>query len=181
MENHTFEFMSGWIKGLIFGPPIWVWFLLTYLIFIGVKSFNTRKVPIFIFYLTPLLGLLSLRTISRLEHIEIVWAAFGLIYILSAVGFFNWQKRNLLERQKRHVVLKGEWVSLVSFMVIFWANFVQGVLTAVSPETYQSLEFVVIFAALLGLVSGSFLGRPLSNIFSRPIFDNEESAQKKLI
>jgi hypothetical protein len=58
MENQTFEFIMGWIKGLILGPPIWVWFLLVYLIIIGVKSLNSRKVPIFIFYLTPFLGLL---------------------------------------------------------------------------------------------------------------------------
>lgn len=175
MENQTLEFIMGWIKGLILGPPIWVWFLLVYLMIIGVKSFNTRKVPIFIFYLTPFLGLLSVRSISALEHATIAWVVFGLIYIISVFGFFMWQKRNILERHKRHMVLKGEWVSLASFMVIFWANFVQGVLTAVSPQTYQSLGFVVIFSAMLGLVSGSFLGRPLSNIFSKPILNGNEN------
>lgn len=168
MQNNMLEFIMAWAKGLILGPPIWVWALLAYLVFIGVKSLRTRKVPIFVFYLTPFLGLLSVRTISNLDHIATAWSVFGSVYILSAVGFFLWQKRNLLERYKRHVLIRGEWVSLISFMVIFWANFVQRVLVAVSPQTYQSLGFIIIFAALLGLVCGSFLGRPLSNIISKP-------------
>ena len=169
MQDNMLDFIMAWAKGLILGPPIWVWFLLAYLVFIGVKSLKTRRVPIFVFYLTPFLGLLSIRTIGNLDHSAMAWSVFGTIYILSAIGFYIWQKRNLLERHKRHVVIRGEWVSLASFMLIFWANFVHGVLTIVSPSTYQSIAFVALFSALLGLVSGSFLGRPLSNILSNPV------------
>lgn len=169
MQDNMLEFIMAWAKGLILGPPIWVWFLLAHLVFIGVKSLKTRRVPIFVFYLTPFLGLLSIRTIGNLDHSAMAWSVFGTIYILSAIGFYIWQKRNLLERHKRHVVIRGEWVSLASFMLIFWANFVHGVLTIVSPATYQSFAFVALFSGLLGLVSGSFLGRPLSNILSNPL------------
>lgn len=179
MQDNMLEFILAWAKGLILGPPVWVWFLLAYLVFIGVKSLKMRKVPLFVFYLTPFLGLLSIRTISNLDHSATAWLVFGSVYVLSAIGFFLWQKHNLLERHKRHVLVRGEWVSLVSFMVIFWANFVQAVLIAVSPETYQSLVFIVIFSALLGLVSGSFLGRPLSNILSKP--QNERNSALPMI
>lgn len=107
MQDNMLEFIIAWAKGLILGPPIWVWFLLVYLVFIGVKSLKTRRVPIFVFYLTPFLGLLSIRTIGNLDHSAMAWSVFGTIYILSAIGFYIWQKRNLLERQKRHVVIRG--------------------------------------------------------------------------
>lgn len=175
MQDNMLDYITAWAKGLLLGPPIWVWILLVYLVYSGVRSFKTRNVPIFVFYITPCLGFLSIRSISTLHHSSIAWSVFGVIYILSAIGFFRWQKHKVLERSKTHVVIKGEWVSLVCFMVIFWANFVHGVLTVISPATYQSVGFVVIFSALLGTVSGSFIGRPLCNILITPISDEDRS------
>ncbi|MDU9004101.1 hypothetical protein [Sedimentitalea todarodis] len=46
-------------------------------------------------------------------------------------------------------------------MLIFFSNFVNGVVQAVGPQLLEATAYSVGFAAVIGLCSGSFTGRAL--------------------
>lgn len=165
-------------KGMIFGPPIWVWFLLVLLVVLGVRSFKKRRVPILVFYFTPLLALLSIQNVNNLPHEMAAWISFVVTYSASALLSYRWQGGQILQRTRSHILLAGEWVSLVSFMVVFWANFVQGFIVAVNPAIYEGAGFAIIFAGVLGSASGNFLGRPLRNLLAK---ENETQQPETMI
>ena len=64
-------------------------------------------------------------------------------------------------KQDNRVILAGEWVTMATVMVIFWANFVRGTIQALNPEIYLSSTFTIVFSVIVGTVAGSFLGRSL--------------------
>jgi hypothetical protein len=60
------------------------------------------------------------------------------------------------------VRVKGEWVTLISVLMIFSANFAQGLFAAVKPDLLHNLVFVAVFAMVISLPSGLFLGRAVA-------------------
>ena len=141
--------------------PIWVWPLLLLLVFVGLRARKKRSVPVVLIYALPLMGVMALRSVFALSAPTAVWAVFALAYGAGAVAGYRLQVRWILGRVGRRVKLSGEYLTLTVMMVIFWANFVGGVLGAVAPDLYQTLIFQGVFAAIVAAASGSFLGRSL--------------------
>lgn len=141
------------------GAPLWVWPLLVLLIYIGLKATRTRTVAAWPVYVLPLLGLLSVNALNGLAPISSVWGLFAVAYLIGAGTGFKFQRSVILEKTGASVTLVGEWVTFVVLMVVFWMNFVGGVMRAIAPDTYTSTEFHLIFAAFAGLAGGIFLGR----------------------
>jgi hypothetical protein len=67
----------------------------------------------------------------------------------------------LLGREGRRVRLKGESLTLLVMMVVFWANFAGGLTQAIAPQIYNDTGFHAVFAFILALSTGSFAGRAL--------------------
>ena len=147
------------MSALFTSAPLWVWPLLAMLLALGLNAMRTRTTPAWPLYGLPLLGVLSLRSVSALEAANWVWGVFALAYALGAVFGLRFQARRILKKAGRKVLLKGEALTLPSVMVLFWANFALGVLSAVAPDVLASLGFQAGFASVLAGVSGSFLGR----------------------
>jgi len=150
-----------WLSGIVFGPPIWVWPLLILLIFLGLRASRTRTSSVIPFYFLPLLGMISLRSVSSLNNAELAWLCFGAGYLAAAIGAYRIQSRWILNRTGNRLTLAGEWLSMITFMIIFWANFVRGTLMAVNPEIYDSWLFSIVFPIVVGCVAGTFLGRSI--------------------
>lgn len=146
---------------LITGAPVWVWPLLVGLLAIGFNAMRTRQSLVFPLYFLPLLGFLSLNSVSSVVTTSGVWAVFALAYVAGTVFGHRFQARRLLEKTGRHVRLAGEGLTLTVILILFSANFVVGVLSAVAPSALESGYFQEGFAAALALASGSFLGRAL--------------------
>lgn len=147
------------INGIITGAPIWVWPLLILLIIIGLRATKNRTVPIALVYALPLMGILSLNSISSMPHPSIAWGSFGAAYAVSCVLAYTLQAKWLVSKEARRVTLKGEWLTLLTMMTIFWMNFVGGIINAINPDLYTSAGFTATIAVIMGLASGSFLGR----------------------
>ncbi len=143
------------------GAPLWVWPLLVGLVFVGLKASKDRTTLTLPIYFLPLLGLLSLNAVNGLSVEPKVWVLFAATYWIGATFGFRFQSSVVLGRSGKSITLKGEWVTMLALMVIFWLNFVGGVFKAVSPDIYTSSGFHLVFAAIAGLVAGSFFGRAL--------------------
>jgi len=151
--------MTEFITGILTGAPLFVWPLLALLVFIGLRARQPRSVPVAVFYMLPLMGVMALRTASGLPAGAVVWTVFGLAYVVGAAAGYALQSRWTGARDGARVQLAGENLTLLVVMVLFWANFVGGMLEAISPATYLSPVFQGVFAALLASSSGSFAGR----------------------
>lgn len=149
---------------ILTNAPVWIWPLLILLILIGLRASKDRSAPIWLICSLPLLGLLSLNAVNGLTPNPGIWLVFALLYLLGAVLGLGFQRRIILEKTASRVTLRGEWLTLVVLMAIFWMNFVGGFLNAVFPAVYASWVFHAIFAAAAGLSAGSFMGRAVAAI-----------------
>jgi hypothetical protein len=146
---------------LFTGAPIWVWPLLAVLVIVGMRARHERTVPVVLLYGLPALGILALRSTAVLPAGAAIWCIFVLAYAAGIWGGYALQKRWLLGRKGKRAQLAGEGLTLLVMMVIFWANFVGGVLQAVAPEVYTNTIFHIVFVALIAVGGGSFSGRAL--------------------
>lgn len=152
------------IGGILSGAPIWVWPLLIVLLFIGYKASKPRQTSVILFYYLPLLGLISINSVTSLPFQKVAWICFGIGYVAGAAGAYTLQNKWLLGKQDKTILLSGEWFTMLVLMVIFWMNFTGGMVEAVSPGVYSTQGFIALFALLVGAASGSFLGRALKVI-----------------
>lgn len=153
-------------SAIVSGAPVWVWPLLVLLIVLGLRASRTRTAPVILYLLLPLLGILSLRAVNALPAAQTIWAFFGVAALLGAYGGFLFQRKRVISKSQGRVTLKGEWLTMFVLMLIFWMQFVSGVIKSVSPETYASGNFHMVFASVAGLVAGTFIGRALCLIMA---------------
>lgn len=87
-------------------------------------------------------------------------------YVLGAGLGYQFQRRIIIGKSAGRITLKGEWLSMAVLMMIFWMNFVGGVINAISPDIYASTAYHCVFAAVAGMAAGSFIGRALRVFFT---------------
>jgi hypothetical protein len=145
----------------ITGAPIWVWPLLAFIVWYGIRVSNTRAVPVIAIYLTPLVGLLSINSVAGLPPSPVAWPAYVVAFVCGIAAGHRLQGKWIISKEDGKVTLSGEWLTLTVMLVIFCMNFVGGVSAAMFPATYESVAFIGLFAIFAGLASGSFCGRAL--------------------
>ncbi|MBL1437008.1 MAG: hypothetical protein COB08_012540 [Rhodobacteraceae bacterium] len=155
------------LSGILTGAPLWVWPLLAGLILLGLKASKDRRALCLPSYFHPLLGLLSVSAVHGLGVGGLVWLGFAVAYLVGAVLGHRFQGQKIVGKSAKHVSLKGEWLTMAVLMVIFWMNFVGGVVEATLPLAFASLWFKAGFALLAGLAAGSWAGRAL-RVFATP-------------
>lgn len=146
---------------IIFGTPIWVWPLLAFLIGYGIRASRNRDTSVWPVYLVPLLGLITLKTIITASGNQPVWFSYAAAYVLAAGAGFVVQQRWLVAKSGNRVTLKGEWVTFAVVMILFWGNFAFGVTRVVAPEIVSQINIQIGYALVVGIASGSLLGRAL--------------------
>ncbi len=155
--------MTAWdiISNVPTRAPIWVWPLLLWMIWVGVKAMRARTVAIWFYWMLPFFALLSVR--GRLEAAapEVDLPVYAVAYALGLAFGYWFQGGVIVERTAKQVSVKGEPLTLVMMMAIFWMNFVSGVIEAISPDLMTSFVTIAILAAISGAVSGQFAGRAL--------------------
>lgn len=141
--------------------PLWVFPLLFGLIWLGLKATQERDSATVLIYAIPLLGLLSLNRALNLPQSD---AALGALLIFAAIGAI-WghaiQAKWIREKTGRRIRLHGEWVTMISLLSIFAANFTAGMMLGMRPELGSTIAFAVAFGACAGVIWGLFLGRAL--------------------
>lgn len=153
--------MRDIVLGIFQNAPVWVWplfFVLLYIGFLATKTRNSSIIP-YIFY--PLFGLSAANSIGALVHNPANWWIFGRTYLLGVTLAFRWQDGLILQKTGWKMRLKGDRITLVILMTVFFSNFVNGVVEAVGPQLREMFVFTIIFATVIGACAGSFSGRAL--------------------
>lgn len=146
---------------IVSAAPPWVWPLLILLLYIGWRASRPREASPLFFYLTPLLGLIGVNTLARLSEADIALPAFAVGWALGGIAGHAAQRRWLIAKQGGKIRLAGEWLTMSAVLVIFCANFANGIVTALAPELVHDRLYLLAYAGLIGLFSGSFLGRAI--------------------
>ena len=150
------------VQSILLGPPLWVWPLLAGLILIGLRASRTRTVRATLFYLLPLMGLMSINTVMKLPNPQLVWPTFVITYVAGIFLGYRLQRRWLIGKSDANVTLAGEWFTMAVLMIIFWVNFANGTVQAVAPELVAAPVFLIAMVLLISVASGSFTGRALN-------------------
>jgi len=146
--------------------PLWVWPLFFVLLWIGIHSSRKRQSSVVFYYAFPFLGLMTVFQIVRLPSPEIAWSGSIAGFLVGSLNGYRLQEKWLLEKNHLRLTLAGEWITLLTVMIVFWANFAKGVLNVVAPGVLFDPYFIVIFTFVVGWASGIFLGRSLRVVFS---------------
>lgn len=146
------------------GAPFWVWPVLAMLVWLGLKATQQRTVLAWPIYLMPLAGILSLNAVRGLGAEAIVWGMFIAAYLLGMFWGVKYQRNVVQHKSNGRVTLRGEWMTFLVLMTVFWMNFTGGVVQAMAPELYSSANFAFGFSAVAGLAAGSFMGRAFGTL-----------------
>ncbi|SAK45566.1 hypothetical protein AWB75_00801 [Caballeronia catudaia] len=148
---------------IIQGTPTWVWLLLAFLVYRGVKALQTQTTPL-----------------SKLAIIPLIFAGMGVAHLISAplagvaavaawaialgVGFvggvFNASRtRYIVDPIALTVMSPGSVVPLLLILATFATKFWLGIELATATNVAALATYVVIDAAVSGVVAGMFAGR----------------------
>lgn len=147
------------MRGVATQTPFWVWPLLVGLVVLGLRARATRQSPVWPYYAIPFLSLMPLSAVSRMTQPMAAWAGFVIGFAVCIVWAYAYQGRRIEQKDAQRVTVQGEWVTMITVMTVFWANFAQGVLQSVAPDVLHSAPFIGLFATILGACAGCFIGR----------------------
>ncbi|XHS76373.1 DUF6622 family protein [Burkholderiaceae bacterium UC74_6] len=148
--------------------PTWVWAILGYIVFMGLKQTGEMRVSRLRLLALPAFwlcfgawgvighyGLVSLPTV-----LWIAGLGLGLTLMLKA----DWAGRlgARYDAESSRYVVPGSWVPLALMLSIFIAKFAQGVLLAMHPAWGAMIAVQLGTGLAFGTISGAMLGRSVS-------------------
>ena len=148
--------MTAWdvITAIPSRAPLWVWPLLAWMIWDGMRAMRDRIVGIWFFWMLPFFALIALRGRVESPAPELDLPIYFTAYLAGA-AFGHWyQGRVIVERTAKQVTVRGEPLTLIMLMTIFWMNFARGVIEAISPDLTQNPAMIALLAVISGAASG---------------------------
>lgn len=149
---------------IIANVPVWVWPLFIGLVFLGLRASKDRNVPLVVIYLLPLLGCISINTLLGLPNQTIVWCVYVVVFCFGGSVGYRVQARWIISYLEGKLLVRGEWFTLTTMMIIFVASFVNGALNIIAPPLVDSAAFIVAFVGILAVSAGFFAGRAVKVI-----------------
>src|SRR5690242_18651570 len=142
--------------------PLWVWPLLAYLVWQGIKAMRPRKVTVNRSLIMPAIfiiwGLSSLISTSQNSFAPLVaWLAAALV--LGLTGFLT-AKPFELDHASGEITRPGSVVPLIRNLTIFALQYAVRVIMAIDPDARTTAA--VAGRAVGGAMTGYFLGRTVA-------------------
>lgn len=153
------------LNQIISNTPIYVWAILGFLAFRGIKSSVDRELKVRTIVIIPLVMLaLSIQGIlSGFGADPVVLAAWlATMTVGAAISWSLVNDNNVrILADKGTVFYRGSWAPLIMMMAIFVMKYIVNVALHVSPALHTNTLFAVTSTALFGLFNGLFLGKML--------------------
>jgi hypothetical protein len=147
---------------IIINTPLWVWALLAFLIYRGIRSAADREIKFGREFVIPLVMLgLSLHGIASTFG---TGAEMIMLWLVSAIaaGLLAWHfsgYRTIVADPVRGVIFQpGSWAPLMLMMGIFFTKYVVAVTLALHPQYKEHAVFITAICALYGVFNGIFIG-----------------------
>lgn len=148
---------------IIHGTPAWVWVLLLFLLSRGWSALSSRTVPLSRLAIIPLIftgwGIvhLALNPLAGWSTV-IVWVTASLVGVVAG-AFIAGKSRFVVDPVANTVLVPGSALPLILMISIFAVRFWLGFHMATAIDSSLVGVYVVIGAAVSGIVAGVFCGR----------------------
>lgn len=146
----------------IAGAPLWVWGILAYLLFVGIKATRTRIVYIPKLFIIPTVFIaLNYKNLISGENII---KTLGFMLIGFIIGFVIGNNIPIkIIKGIKSIELPGNYSTIVILILFFIMKYVFGYLHAVHPSI--AIQYAYVDAYVSALFSGLFLGRALCYLY----------------
>ncbi|MCU6434811.1 hypothetical protein LPB67_13625 [Undibacterium sp. Jales W-56] len=154
---------------IIAHTPVWVWALLSFLIYRGVMASRDRNVKLPAVVILPLVMLLlSLQGIvSGFGITLLTLTSWGTACILSA--YFAWKSVSThmvkIEVDQAQIFLRGSWAPMGLMLTIFIIKYAVNVMLSIQPQWQNEASFIAATCLIYGFLNGLLLGKMLRIIF----------------
>lgn len=150
------------IIGAIGGAPIWVWGILGYLLYVGIKATRTRIIYIPKILIIPAV-LISLNYKTLISVGNLIPDTSGML-IGFLIGFVVGHNTSIkILKNLNSIELPGNYYTVVTLILLFVMKYVFGYLRAVQPSI--ALQFIYIEIYISALFSGFFSGRSFCYLY----------------
>lgn len=145
------------------GTPWWVYALLVYLLWVGIRAARPRVVALKKLLILPIIfTLLSLHTLLTsvvLSPLTIgAWAVALLVG--GAIGYAQISRQTLqVDRARGLLRVPGSWSVLVLIVIIFASKYYFGYSLSIDPQRAHHWPFALSLLAVSGICTGLLIGR----------------------
>ncbi len=143
--------------------PLWVWGLLLYLVYVGVRLLSPTTVSPKGMLLMPSIFLLW-GIYGIFNRLAMPWTALFIFAIALIVGLLLGkivmaiQKPAMLDTETGMVQRPGSVVPIIVILLSFGCLYCLNVCAAYHPDSVKELNFTAIYSVISGLTSGFFWG-----------------------
>jgi len=148
---------------IVSGTPIWVWVLLAYLLYVGIRALQPSTGPLWaiaimpaVFFVWGIYGLYDMHGLGLGRVMS--WVVALLAGTAVGIGLAGLQPIRA-DKVRRLVRTAGGPLTLVLIILIFSTKYVYGYLHAVEPARFADARFWLSEVIFSGVLSGMFVGR----------------------
>nr|WP_315468864.1 DUF6622 family protein [uncultured Undibacterium sp.] len=153
--------------------PVWVWFLLATLCFIGYQQTKTRQLSLQRLVILPLMMLgLSLLSLNNSFGFQASVLALWLSSLLLSTWLFYSRQSSAdgsYDDGSGLMTVRGSWLQLMLILGMFLTRYILNAGLAMHAELAQQSAFSLSIATAFGVINGAFLGRVLGLIRVRKV------------
>lgn len=153
------------LSQIITNTPIYVWAILAFLMYRGIKFAVDRELEIRAVVIIPMvmLALSAQGILSGFGTDPLVIVSWLLAMAVGAVVSWNGVTEDNVRilKDKKQVFYRGSWAPLIMMMAVFVIKYIVNVALHINPGLHTNVQFAVISTALFGMFNGLFLGKML--------------------
>lgn len=142
-------------------PPLWVWALLSYLIFIGIKAFKPSVVSLKKIFILPIVFLFFSiqRLVGNINFLtSLIWLLTIFFGVCLSLVVFN--KTQIVADKKNNLLkLPGTYSTLILILISFAIKFYFGFQIGKDPSVLKDTSFFYRYIMATTISFGIFLGR----------------------
>lgn len=152
--------MSGVLCALK-GTPFWVWFLLLYIVYVGIKATHSKVVYLPKIFILPSILIFLKLLIFSLDNF-IIFAFF--LFVGAIFGFSIHRNLNVVVIEGEHLIkLPGDKTKLCGLLAFFTMKYAFGCLESFNLHLY--CQYLILDTVFSGIFSGYFLGHALRCLY----------------
>jgi len=141
--------------------PVWVFALLAFLVWQGIKATRPRTVTIWRSLIVPAVFIVwgLSRLVSRQDYAGLLAAWLGAAALLLLVGLLTARPFEL-DHTTGEIKRPGSWVPLIRNVTVFALQYIVAVIAAIDP--HDATTAAIVGRAISGATTGYFLGRTVA-------------------
>jgi hypothetical protein len=150
------------IIDMIIGTPLWVWGILAYLLFIGIRATRSRRTYPYKLLIIPAIFIaLNYKTLTSSTDI-IMFLAF--LCIGAYIGFRLATKISIkIYKKLKYLEIPGSYATIITLLLFFSIKYIFGYMQVMQPIVAMRYEYIE--AATSAVVSGFFIGKSFCYLY----------------